>query len=314
MSKNDWDGIDYQRVPSRANLIYNKAFLRHDEERRREFLSRVENGEAKINAGTLFPHDIVNKYRQSHGVDATLEALWQNLPDTVQGCGNTMVVMDDSGSMEWVMLPGSSARPLEVANALAIYFAERSSGQFKDQYMSFSDRPQLLDISSGKNLYERLQIVHACHAGANTNVEAVFDLILETAVSKHMNQNDLPANILIISDMEFDACASCGAPSRDRWSYNTQRPNARLFDEINRRYQQAGYKMPRLVFWNVASRSGTIPVRENDMGVALVSGFSVNIAQMVMSGKLDPYECLLETLNTERYQPIEDALRPVVND
>lgn len=117
MSKNDWDGIDYQRVPSRANLIYNKAFLRHDEERRREFLSRVENGEAKINAGTLFPHDIVNKYRQSHGVDATLEALWQNLPDTVQGCGNTMVVMDDSGSMEWVMLPGSSARPLEVANA-----------------------------------------------------------------------------------------------------------------------------------------------------------------------------------------------------
>ena len=230
MSKNDWDGIDYQRVPSRANLIYNKAFLRHDEERRREFLSRVENGEAKINAGTLFPHDIVNKYRQSHGVDATLEALWQNLPDTVQGCGNTMVVMDDSGSMEWVMLPGSSARPLEVANALAIYFAERSSGQFKDQYMSFSDRPQLLDISSGKNLYERLQIVHACHAGANTNVEAVFDLILETAVSKHMNQNDLPANILIISDMEFDACASCGAPSRDRWSYNTQRPNARLFD------------------------------------------------------------------------------------
>ena len=314
MSKNDWDGIDYQRVPSRANLIYNKAFLRHDEERRREFLSRVENGEAKINAGTLFPHDIVNKYRQSHGVDATLEALWQNLPDTVQGCGNTMVVMDDSGSMEWVMLPGSSARPLEVANALAIYFAERSSGQFKDQYMSFSDRPQLLDISSGKNLYERLQIVHACHAGANTNVEAVFDLILETAVSKHMNQNDLPANILILSDMEFDACASCGAPSRDRWSYNTQRPNARLFDEINRRYQQAGYKMPRLVFWNVASRSGTIPVRENDMGVALVSGFSVNIAQMVMSGKLDPYECLLETLNTERYQPIEDALRPVVND
>ena len=180
--------------------------------------------------------------------------------------------------------------------------------------MSFSDRPQLLDISSGKNLYERLQIVHACHAGANTNVEAVFDLILETAVSKHMNQNDLPANILIISDMEFDACASCGAPSRDRWSYNTQRPNARLFDEINRRYQQAGYKMPRLVFWNVASRSGTIPVRENDMGVALVSGLSVNIAQMVMSGKLDPYECLLETLNTERYQPIEDALRPVVND
>lgn len=315
MSQNSWDGIDYQRVPSRANLIYNKAFLRHDEDRRREFLERVEKGEAKINAGTLFPHDIVNKYRQAgYGVDTTLEALWQNLPDTVQGCGNTMVVMDDSGSMEWVTLPGSSARPLEVANALAIYFAERSSGQFKDQYMSFSDRPQLIDISCGKNLYERLQIVHNCHAGANTNVEAVFDLILETAISKHMDQADLPANILIISDMEFDNCASCGAPSRDRWAYSVKRPTVRLFDEINKRYQQAGYKMPRLVFWNVASRTGTIPVRENDMGVALVSGFSVNIAQMVMSGKLDPYECLLETLNTERYQPVEDALRPVISD
>lgn len=312
ISKNDWGGIDYQRVPSRANLIYNKAFLRHDEERRREFLSRVENGDAKINAGTLFPHDIVNKYRKSYGLDSTLEALWENLPDTVQGCGNTMVVMDDSGSMTWVTLPGSSARPLEVANALAIYFAERSSGQFKDQYMSFSDRPQLIDISHGKNLYERLQIVSECHAGANTNVEAVFDLILETAVSKHMDQSDLPANILIISDMEFDSCASCGASPRERWSYNTQKPTARLFDEINRRYQQAGYKMPRLVFWNVASRSGTIPIRENDMGVALVSGFSVNIAQMVMSGKLDPYECLLEALNTERYQPIEDALKAII--
>ncbi len=314
MSKNNWDEIDYQRVPSRANLIYNQAFLRHDEERRREFLSRVESNEAKINAGTLFPHDIVNKYRQSYGVDATLEALWQNLPDQVQGCGNTMVVMDDSASMTWVTLPGSSARPLEVANALAIYFAERSSGQFKDQYMSFSDRPQLLDLSRGKNLYERLQIVHTCHTGANTNVEAVFDLILNTAISKHMEPIDLPANILIISDMEFDACASYRSTSTDRWSYNIRKPTARLFEEINKRYQQAGYKMPRLVFWNVASRTGTIPVKENDMGVALVSGFSINIAQMVMSGKLDPYECLLETLNTERYQPIEDALRDTTSN
>lgn len=313
MSSQTWDGIDYQRVPSRANLIYNDAFLRHDTERRREFLERVENGDAKINAGTLFPHDIVNKYRRTNSVDATLEALWSNLPDTVQGCGNTIVVQDDSGSMTWVTLPSSTARPLEVANALAIYFAERSSGQFKDQYITFSDRPELINLSNGKNLYERLQIVHKCHAGANTNVEAVFDLILNTAISKHMEQSELPANVLIISDMEFDSCASCGAPPKDRWGYSTSRPNARLFDEIKLQYEQAGYKMPRLVFWNVASRSGTIPVKENDMGVALVSGFSVNIAKMVMSGKLDPYECLLETLNTERYQPIEDALRPVVS-
>ncbi len=92
-------------------------------------------------------------------------------------------------------------------------------------------------------------------------------------------------------------------------SYSSGRPNANLFKKIAKRYEAAGYKMPRLVFWNVASRTGTIPVKENDMGVALVSGFSVNIAKMVMSGKLDPYECLLEAINVDRYQPVEDALR-----
>ncbi len=309
MSSGKWDGIDYQRVPSRANLVYNKAFLRHDEERRRAFLESVKKGESHINAGTLFPHEIVNKYRNAYRVDDTLEALWSNLPDTVEGCGNTMVVMDDSGSMEWVTLPGSTARPLEVANALAIYFAERSSGQFKNQYMSFSARPQLISLHNGKNLYEKLRITHNSHAGANTNVEAVFDLILETAKANHMEQEELPANILIISDMEFDACATAGTVRGTGWSsYCSGRPSANLFKEIAERYEAAGYKMPRLVFWNVASRTGTIPVKENDMGVALVSGFSVNIAKMVMSGKLDPYDCLLEAINVERYQPVENAL------
>lgn len=313
MSSGKWDGIEYQRVPSRANLIYNKAFLRHDEENRRAFLESVKKGEAKINAGTLFPHEIVNRYRNAYGVDDTLEALWNNLPDAVEGCGNTMVVMDDSGSMTWVTLPGSTARPLEVANALAIYFAERSSGQFKNQYMSFSNCPQLISLHNGRNLYEKLRITHNCHAGANTNVEAVFDLILTTAVKYHMEQSELPANILIISDMEFDACASAGTVRGTGWAaYCPDRPSANLFKEISKRYEAAGYKMPRLVFWNVASRTGTIPIKENDMGVALVSGFSVNIAKMVMSGKLDPYDCLLEAINTERYQPIEDALRPVL--
>ena len=306
MSSREWDEIDYQRVPSRANLIYNSAFLRHDEERRRSFLESVKSGEAKINAGTLFPHDIVNKYRRVNGVDESLESLWNNLPDTVDGCGNTMVVADDSGSMTWVTLPGSTARPLEVASAMAIYFAERSSGQFKDQFVTFSEQPQLVDLSRGKNLREKLQIVNSSHVGASTNVEAVFDLILTTAINKRMEQSELPANILIISDMEFNSCTCSNA---SRWHSNLP---PRLFDEISQRYQNAGYKMPRLVFWNVASRTGTIPVKENDLGVALVSGFSVNIAKMVMSDQLDPYSCLLEAINVERYQPVEDALRSLI--
>ena len=204
--------------------------------------------------------------------------------------------------------PHSSVTALDVANALAIYFAEHSSGQFKDKYITFSGHPRLVDFSKAKNLREKLLIAKQHNEMANTNIEAVFNLILTTAVNNRMRQEDMPQNVLIISDMEFDACAICGSQS-DYWS--RKRPDSRLFNVIRQKYEAAGYKLPRLVFWNVNSRTGTIPVKENDLGVALVSGFSQNVASMVMSGKLDPYECLMETLNSERYQPVEKALEGI---
>lgn len=312
MSAKNWSEIKYEAVPSRANLIYNNAFLRNDEERRREYLSKLEKGETKINASTLFPHDIVHKYMTGsmwsarlNPKDATIEALWKALPDTVQECGNTIVVADGSGSMTTRVDNNSGVTALEVANALAIYFAEHSSGQFKDKYITFSERPQFVDFSNCKSLHAKLQTALAHNEVANTNIEKVFDLILTTAINNHMHQEDLPQNVLIISDMEFDGCASCGNSSR--WERN--RPTQKLFDVIAQRFADAGYKMPRLCFWNVASRTGTIPVKENELGVALISGFSVNVAKMVMSGSVDPFECLLETLNSERYTPVEEALR-----
>lgn len=311
MSAKEWDEIKYEAVPSRANLIYNSAFLRHDEERRRKFLSSLEKGETKINASTLFPHDIVSKYTNGgwsvsvKGLDQTLEALWKSLPDTVNGCGNTIVVADGSGSMTTSV--GGKVSALDVANALAIYFAERSSGQFKDKYITFSERPQLVDLSHGKSLRDKIKIALSHDEVANTNIEAVFDLILDTAIKNHMSQDDIPQNILIISDMEFDGCA---VSNSYRGGYGRNKGvDSRLFQVITQRYEDAGYKLPCLVFWNVNSRTGTIPVIENDLGVALVSGFSTNIVKMVMSGQTDPYECLLETLNTERYAPIEEALK-----
>jgi len=304
MSAKQWGDIKYEAVPSRANLIYSDAFLRNDEERRRDFLSKLESGEKKINASVLYPHDIVHKYMSNThywGVgnyDATLEAMWKALPDTVQGNGNTIVVADGSGSMTCSVGGGVSA--LDVANSLAIYFAEHSSGEFKDKYITFSSRPQLVDFSNAKTLRGKISIAMSHCEISNTNIEAVFNLILSTATMNRMSQEDIPANVLIISDMEFDG-AVC--------SNSSCRIDENLFKVIERKYAEAGYKLPRLVFWNVNSRTGTIPVRENDMGVALVSGFSVNICKMVMSGKTDPYECLLETINSERYQPVEDALK-----
>ena len=306
MSSKNWSEIKYEAVPSRANLVYNSAFLRNDEQRRREYLSKLENGETKINASVLYPHDIVHKYsnggwRGLNKKDAAIEGMWKALPDTVKGCGNTIVVADGSGSM-MTNVGGTSVTALEVANALAIYFAEHSSGDFKDKYITFSHSPQLVDFSHCNSLHDKLQVAMSHSEVANTNIEKVFDLILTTAVHNHMSQEDIPQNVLIISDMEFDGCATCGD---GRYG---SRPNQRLFNVIAKRFADAGYQMPRLVFWNVNSRTGTIPVKENDLGVALVSGFSVNIVKMVMSGKTDPFECLLETLNSERYAPVETAL------
>lgn len=316
MSNKNWTGIKYEGVPSRANLIYNSAFLRNDEERRREYLGKLEKGETKINASTLYPHDIVHKYvRQGWSCrlnpkDAAIEAMWKALPNTVNDCGNTMVVADGSGSMTTTVDNKSSVTALDVANALAIYFAERSSGEFKDKYITFSENPQLVDFSNCNSLHAKLQKALDHNEVANTNIEAVFDLILATAIKNRMRQEDMVSNILIVSDMEFDSCATCSNPyNRDYWGRPIRvNPDQRLFNKIAQKYAAAGYKMPRLIFWNVNSRTGTIPVKENDLGVALVSGFSTNIAKMVMSGKTDPFECLLETLNSERYAPIEAAL------
>lgn len=311
MSNREWSAIDYATVPSRANLIYNDAFLRNDEQRRREYLSKLEKGETKINASVLFPHDIVHKYtggRQyfSKAKDVALEEMWKNLPDYVKGDGNTICVADGSGSMT-SCISGTAVSCLDVANALAIYFAERSSGQFKDKYITFSEHPQLVDLSNGKTLRDKISIALTHDEVADTNIEAVFNLILQTAISNHMSQDDLPKNILILSDMEFNGCAvtsSFGAAKG--WGSGI---NKKLFAVFAERYAQYGYKLPRLVFWNIMSRTGTIPIKENELGVALVSGFSPAVVKMVLSNCLDPYECLLEQLNSERYAPVERAVK-----
>lgn len=309
MSNREWSGIDYSAVPSRANLIYNNAFLRNDEQRRREYLGKLEKGEAKINAGVLFPHDIVHKYKSGWSLknkDTALEEMWKALPDYVKESGNTICVADGSGSMTSVV-GGTGVSCLDVANALAIYFAERSSGQFKDTYITFSEHPKLVDLSSGKSLCDKIGIALSHNEVANTNIEAVFDLILTTAIKAHMKQSELPANILILSDMEFDSCATTS--NFGATGYRGRGIDKKLFAVIAKRYAKHGYKLPRLVFWNICSRTGTIPVKKNDLGVALVSGFSPAIVKMVLSNSTDPFECLLEQLNSERYAPVEQAVK-----
>lgn len=245
---------------------------------------------------TLYPHEIVAKYNSS-AYNPNLEALWKNLPDTVKGAENVIVVADGSGSMR-CNISNSSASALNVANALAIYFAERSAGQFRDKYITFSNRPRLVDLSNGDGtLVSKINIALRHNEVANTNIEAVFDLILKTAVTHHLLPEELPGTVLILSDMEFDNCV-CDNHNR----YGGLSSN--LFEVIGKRYEDAGYCLPRLAFWNILSRTNTIPLKQNKMGVSLISGFSTAAMDMVLSNKLDPYECLIETITKDRYKPI----------
>lgn len=302
MSAKQWSEIDYSSVPSRANLIYNAAFLRNDKERRIAYLENLKKGEVTINAGVLYPHDIVHRYVEQHylsigKINTTLEELWKALPNYVDDNSTTICVADGSGSMT-SCVGNSRVSCLDVANALAIYFAERCSGEFKDKYITFSEHPQLVDFSKCNNLRDKINIALSHSEVANTNIKAVFALILKTAINTHMKQEDLPENILILSDMEFDMAQG----------YH-HKINNTLFAEIAQEYQRCGYKLPRLVFWNICSRTNTVPVQENENGVALVSGFSPAIVKMVLSNSVDPWDCLLEQLNSERYAPVESALQ-----
>lgn len=301
MSGNRWEEIDYTSVASRANILYRNAFLYHDEARRTQYLADVQQSKAVIHAGVLMPHEIVAQYTTCTGwrisvnaEDAALEALWKNLPNTVGDAKNVLCVVDGSGSMLCPVGTGSTTA-LHVSNALGIYFAERMHGAFRNKFITFSGCPQYVNLSPCKTFREKLELALSHNDCTNTNIEATFNLILQTARNSHLKQKELPQTVLIISDMEFD----CAVGNRGMDT---------LFDTIKRRFARFGYRMPKLVFWNVNSRTNVIPVRENELGVALVSGFSVNVCNMVLSNELDPFTCLKKVLDGERYQKIEECL------
>jgi hypothetical protein len=285
MSANQWSEIEYDKLPSKAGMKYRQAFLRHDEERYRAFIEAVKSGKKKMNAKTLYPYEIVAKvpYNPRQPVDdETLDAMWKSLPDYVgERNERSIVVADTSGSM-W-------GTPMDVAVSLAIYFAERNKGEFANHFITFSARPQLQEIK-GDTISEKVRNLRNAEWGMNTNIEAVFDLILDTAVEHGLSQDEMIDKIYIISDMQFDQCVNGGR-------------NKRLFEEIRERYESHGYKLPQLVFWNVDARQNNFPMSMTETGVQLVSGFSPMLFEHLVSG-ISAYELMLKILNSERYSAI----------
>lgn len=277
--------FDYAKQPSKAMFKYRKAFLRNDGDRYGAFMEKVDRGEAKLHTGTLMPYELVERaYNCSEEERRSLDVIWRQLEDFTMD-ENALVVADGSGSMYW----GSKPMPAAVAQSLAIYFAEHNKGEFHNHFLTFSMTPRLVEIK-GNDFVEKVRYCRTFNECANTNLEAVFDLILRATVENHVPQAEMPAKLYIISDMEFDFCVK-----------NSSMTN---FENAKASYAAAGYKLPDLVFWNVDSRNEQQPVKENDRGVALVSGCSPRVFSMVMDGELNPYAFMLSVIDTERYAPI----------
>ena len=279
--------FDYAKQPSKAMFKYRRAFLRNDGERYGAFMERVKKGEASLHTGTLVPYEIVAPFFSrsvSNEERAAIDATWNAQEDFTTG-ENALVVIDGSGSMYAARDP----MPAAVALSLGVYFAERNTGAFRNHFITFSENPQLVEIKGG-DILDRIRYCHDFNEVANTNVQKVFELILSAAVKNRVPRKELPSTVYIISDMEFDYCTSDASLTN--------------FEYAKRLFARHGYPLPRLVFWNVASRNRQQPVTVNDRGVALVSGCSPRIFSMVMDGELDPWTYMLSIVDTERYAPI----------
>lgn len=317
-SANKWSSINYDVVPSLANLKYKNAFLKRDEVRRREWLEKLENGEAKINSSASFPSDIVHAYEKNYDyssygfkLDLTLEEMWKALSNIAIN-GNVLAVCDGSGSMTTSVSGNLTA--LDVCHALGIYCAEHCTGPFNNKCITFSRRPQYIDMSNAKSLAEKLTIMHKHDEVENTNLEAVFDLVLETVKRHNLKQEDIPS-LVILSDMEVDGGCDFGYVGHC-WNYNSSDYNASktaLMEKIRQKWNSTGYVLPRLIWWNIASRTGTIPMQQNpETGMILCSGYSQSQFKMLASNKTDPYEVLVESLSVPRYDVIEKLCKELV--
>ena len=286
--------FDYEVQPSCAMFKYRKAFIRNDEMRYKGYLAKVNSGEAKLHADRLYPYDIV-RAAMGGNISAeealSLDTAWKSLPDLTSSRNeNAIAVIDGSGSMTWGQ---GSLRPIDAALSLGIYFAEHNKGAFANHFITFSQSPRLVEIQ-GRDIVEKVRYCRTFNECANTNLEAVFTLILRTAVKNNVSASEMPSKLYIISDMQFDYCIVGG----------NDEP---MFREMRKLYHDHGYILPEIVFWNVASRCDAIPVTRSETGAALVSGYSPAVFDMVMGGEISPEKVMDNILSSERYATITAA-------
>lgn len=313
MSANEWDKIDFSAIPSQAGLKYRKAFQRHDIDRKKAnpkaqtYEEFANDASTTVNAKALNPYEVVQK-AVSYINDNTIygywnaprrwrtdirdierlmiNKYWDNLTDYFKDANfDGLCVCDTSGSMTC-----NNALPLSIAISLSMYCAERARGPFTGHYISFSRRARLVKVE-GVDFVDKVKRIYETDLCENTNLESVFDLLLDTAYRNNCSQEDLPKTIIIISDQEFDAATS--------YNYSAKET---LMENIMKKWQAYGYKCPKLYFWNVNAKNNTIAMTAKN-GITFVSGSSPVLFKQILTGKT-AMDLMFDKLNEERYSKI----------
>lgn len=263
MCARKWSTINYKQVPSRANKLYAKAFARHDEGRYNDFLALVQRGDATMNSAQLYPHEILGMITHEYNKEAAANALWKSLPNYMEKAVNVLPIIDVSGSMGSIAY--SKYTCLDIAVGLGMYFSEHNTGDYKDLWLQFADKP-LVEKFTGDTLSKRFSSMNRNRWGGSTNLQGVFDFVLA-----HSNKENAPKIILIVSDMEFNSCTRYGTN----------------MDNIRRKYDEAGIEMPVVVFWRVDVKVMQQPVIKSDLNTIVVNGYSPAFAKTLLAADLE---------------------------
>lgn len=285
-----WDRIDYSSIPSRANLVYSKAFLRNDSERRQQFLADAIAGKAKANSSVLYPHEVL---KQVWSDKDTAEALWKNLPSYSSNI-NILPVIDVSGSMTETAYSKYSC--MDIAMGLGMYFAEHNTGTYRDLYCTFSSKPTF-NYLTGSSLYQRAYNLRRANWGGSTNLQAVFDNLLQHSLKYPLS--DLPKAVIIISDMCFDEASS----------------SQTNFELIDTKYKATGLERPTLIFWRVDVKEEQQPVTFDESGTILINGYSPSIMKLILSmdtealKSITPMKLMLDAVNVDKYSFVDTIFK-----
>lgn len=273
-----YENIDFGEVPTKAMLKYTNAYINKMSEKYSEYKNQLKQGKTKINTDGLFVYEIIKNVLWGTQLDDELyDLMWNNQKNVLEDCNtNVLVMADTSGSMTCY-----GGIPYAMSVGLALYTAERNTGIFKNHFITFSDKPYLCEVK-GKTIKEKINNI-PCYI-ANTDIDRAFELILETAKENKLKQEELPSHLLIISDMEFDqGVYSKTGTNLDGWK--------KTFDS-------EGYKLPIIIFWNVAGSIHGVPATKFDNDVAMISGFSTNILENLLTlENYTPTNIMLEKLS-----------------